>query len=1036
MKKKLSKLLGIALTLALMTSLLVAATPAAAMTQPQVSVDDTNDGDVIGETTTYTITFTAGKAAAGVPQIIVTFPAGTDLTDTAAANDVTVETLDGIGGGDSDADFVPATAAITPGSPSAPVELVITLGTYDHDNDPGTAEVQQTIGQGSLVGVVINQVVNPNTPGDYTLTVATKAGPPVEMAVTSNTYSIITPPITDLPGIAYAYNSADILMAQNTNIQVCIDAAGPGGRVEVGPGTYDEDILFDDGTIDPDAGGPLVADGSDDARITLVATGDPGTVIIADANEDDDGGTITIENAVGDATKRTGVVIDGFTFKQIPRTGGPATPITIAGTSSYVTITNCTIASGGTYGISDNGAGSTTISNCSIDATSATAAARVGIIAAAKATITGCTISVGSERTTAIRTSGGTGASPFNSSISDTTITGEGGVGIDVDGGYVVIDDVMMSMVHNALDIDGGTVILKNSTIDQCGGPFLNQVSPITVNDGWAAGTAVDVEMYNNTIQNSTEWLHALAIEEAGPGGSQGNSQGVTLTAYNNNFIGNEKQVTNIDRNTIPVDVNNPADSDPLDGGVSMTHNWWGVDTGPAQGSTAGVTTSPYITSNVIRAELALNDDELSAKNTVGIDVNCVDVNGNPQDAVTIAVSKYAENPEGNPPRIAGTGSVLGYYDVYVDAPGVSSVRIKVYGDVNAYTKLMYAGGLAGEWLDVKGSTGVNYAGGYVYLVVNNSVTSPSSPSLTELGGTPFALVEDKTTVAGPSIAGPDGGSPVIGAYDVSVTPMFTWDDVMGSLNYEIELSEDPSFATIVFSNSIDHTFYKVGEALNYDTTYYWRVRGVLDESYEMDGETITPATPWTNGIFTTEAAPVVAPPATEMPATLTEPVIGAYDVSIEPMFTWEPIDGVIRYEIALSEDPTFTIIEWSYNVDDAFYKVDEELRYDSTYYWRVRGVISEPYQEGRAWVTPATPWATGIFTTEMEPVEEAPPDTIVVEPPKPEVSVEIPPTKITVEPAATSQAIPNYMLWIIIAVGIVLVISLIVLIVRTRRVV
>ena len=132
------------------------------------------------------------------------------------------------------------------------------------------------------------------------------------------------------------------------------------------------------------------------------------------------------------------------------------------------------------------------------------------------------------------------------------------------------------------------------------------------------------------------------------------------------------------------------------------------------------------------------------------------------------------------------------------------------------------------------------------------------------------------------------------------------------------------------------------------------------------------------------------------------------------------------------SEDPTFTIIEWSYNVDQAFYKVDEPLRYDTTYYWRVRGVLAEPYQVGRSWVTPATPWATGIFTTEAEPVEEA--EAIVIEPPKPEVNVEIPPTKVTVEPAA--PAIPTYMLWVIVAVGAVLIIALIVLIVRTRRVV
>ena len=149
-------------------------------------------------------------------------------------------------------------------------------------------------------------------------------------------------------------------------------------------------------------------------------------------------------------------------------------------------------------------------------------------------------------------------------------------------------------------------------------------------------------------------------------------------------------------------------------------------------------------------------------------------------------------------------------------------------------------------------------------------------------------------------------------------------------------------------------------------------------------------------------------------------------------MFTWGAVPGSIRYEIALSEDPTFTIIEWSYNVDQTFYKVDEPLRFDTTYYWRVRGVLGEPYQEFGQWKTPSTPWTVGIFTTASEPAP--PPDPIIVQPTKPEVNVEIPPTKITIEPA--EQAIPNYMLWIIVAVGAILVIALIVLIVRTRRVV
>jgi hypothetical protein len=166
-------------------------------------------------------------------------------------------------------------------------------------------------------------------------------------------------------------------------------------------------------------------------------------------------------------------------------------------------------------------------------------------------------------------------------------------------------------------------------------------------------------------------------------------------------------------------------------------------------------------------------------------------------------------------------------------------------------------------------------------------------------------------------------------------------------------------------------------------------------------------------------------------------PTIGQTDVSIEPMFTWAAVPNAVRYEISVADDPSFTFLTLSHNVEGiTFYKADadneEALDYDTTYYWRVRAVLEDSY----AATTPATPYQVGIFTTMAEPVEEeaavdAP--VVNVEPTKPEVNVEIPPTKITVEPAGA--AIPTYILWIIVVVGAVLIIALIVLIVRTRRV-
>ena len=111
--------------------------------------------------------------------------------------------------------------------------------------------------------------------------------------------------------------------------------------------------------------------------------------------------------------------------------------------------------------------------------------------------------------------------------------------------------------------------------------------------------------------------------------------------------------------------------------------------------------------------------------------------------------------------------------------------------------------------------------------------------------------------------------------------------------------------------------------------------------------------------------------------------------------------------------------------MEDTFYKAEEALAYDTTYYWRVRGVTGAAAPKKAA---PGGPWVTGVFTTKAKPVEAEPP--IVIEP-TPPTQVQV----IEVPVQGPPQAIPDYLLWTIIGIGGVLIIALIVLIVRTRRV-
>jgi hypothetical protein len=252
---------------------------------------------------------------------------------------------------------------------------------------------------------------------------------------------------------------------------------------------------------------------------------------------------------------------------------------------------------------------------------------------------------------------------------------------------------------------------------------------------------------------------------------------------------------------------------------------------------------------------------------------------------------------------------------------------------------------------------------------------------------------------------------------------------------FDLQISTDKDFEGVIFNGTaiaaditMDNVAAVVGPTggagmtaqLMPGSTYYWRVRvSQTDPLYS----------PWSEvRELDVEGAIMFA---------IEGPMSGATGVSLTPTLVWTEYPGIIHYEVAVAEDPTFAILDFIHTVepDKTFYKVeaDEALKYSTTYYWRVRGVtgVAPPAGKGQPPnPTPAGEWVTGVFTTMAEPVEDPGPDTIVVDPP--DVTVE--PPEVVVQPA--EFPIPTYLLWIIVAIGAILIIALIVLIVRTRRVV
>jgi hypothetical protein len=169
------------------------------------------------------------------------------------------------------------------------------------------------------------------------------------------------------------------------------------------------------------------------------------------------------------------------------------------------------------------------------------------------------------------------------------------------------------------------------------------------------------------------------------------------------------------------------------------------------------------------------------------------------------------------------------------------------------------------------------------------------------------------------------------------------------------------------------------------------------------------------------------APPAAPGSTAVTQiPVLGAVNVPVDTTFTWPAVTGAVSYIFELAEETGQT--DKFYLKDEVggptvnAYKLVDDLKYDTQYWWRVLAINSLGVKSA---------WTTSFFTTAKEVVVVEPlPPVIVQENPPAQITLEIPPDEeVVVEP------IPSYLLWAVIAVGALLVIVVIVLIVRTRRI-
>jgi len=211
-----------------------------------------------------------------------------------------------------------------------------------------------------------------------------------------------------------------------------------------------------------------------------------------------------------------------------------------------------------------------------------------------------------------------------------------------------------------------------------------------------------------------------------------------------------------------------------------------------------------------------------------------------------------------------------------------------------------------------------------------------------------------------------------------TTTTTLTWPAIAGATNYRVTVDgvESADLGNVTSSNLA---------GLTAGSSHTWSVRASAP-IFSRSSDTAT-------FIMSLDAPPV---------QTEQLPKNGAVDVVVDTTFSWPAVAGGVTYEFAIAEElgnaDKFAIIDYSATTTTNAHKLQEVLKYNTQYWWRVRAVTA----------TSKSAWTTSMFTTEKEPVvtTTTEPITTIVIP-----TVTVTPTTIVVTNDVTETTpIPAYL--------------------------
>ena len=268
---------------------------------------------------------------------------------------------------------------------------------------------------------------------------------------------------------------------------------------------------------------------------------------------------------------------------------------------------------------------------------------------------------------------------------------------------------------------------------------------------------------------------------------------------------------------------------------------------------------------------------------------------------------------------------------------------------------------------------------------------------------------------AGPALTAPEDGAQLGGTN--WVTPAVGLQT--GVTSWDVWYTTDDTYTNgVTVITQVPPATETAGFTAPLDFPFYWKARSTAGAPLRG---------PWSESrVFYPEMTVAVNAPAIVAPTGQT-----AESVSINPVFSWSAMLNVSGYNLqvaAAASDADFSedtlILDLALGNVTSYY-LEEALDYDSAYFWRIQGRTDNN----------TTDWSASVgFKTESAPPPPPPPPVIVEQqapapaPPAPVINIP--------EPAAPPAPITPAYIWAIVIIGAVLVIAVIVLIVRTRRVV